>query len=649
VIGDFSNLSVEGISHRNNGQMASIVDLLRDKAIIDYSLISDNLSGVLSELCEIITKQGAAIDTLRAELPGYVLRNDLANSAAEQTGVIAQLKQDLEAAVKSHQSEMATFRESLKKSEELLTRKLTELNEANVRTQKLKFKEFQSEMFVLSQQIKDAKTETVENANLIRPLTQRLTAVEDFVEQTRKSSLDVVAGKVQNLEREVAGFQAVESDHKKELDAAILQLQKQNREAEERTQEDIREMGAEVARMKQTIFDSPGVECTNGVADTEALVRAIQRDSRRLDNFNQIIMAIREDHTEIKSLFINLHSAVEKIQVNVMDFVKDANHTKAEVLTLCGETRTASAELRCKVVKCSSDIREVNDATMAGMNLIANTFLQVFSFLAKVTTRPLPVFASFDDALLELQRLSDGISSQNEKYDDEQRQREKSPVQELTLDPEWALPLVELQGHQLHQSRQEIALLMQAANDAAAPVSLSAGANLEVRQVIQDLEAKFQATVQEFKDFQEGYGGRINGKADFVLVERLTEKMKRMFTKVRDEQHEIDRRLFACVQRSEAESLIQHILLTTNAAGETAAGTARVECLLCGRGRSAVASSVLPALTGQAHDAVYGSGSPSRQFTRPNTRAGSAAGGSRAKSGVGLRPFSDQEMAVKPL
>jgi hypothetical protein len=354
-------------------------------------------------------------------------------------------------------------------------------------------------------------------------------------------------------------------------------------------------------------------------------------------------MGIREEHNEMRGLFTGLNAAVEQIQSNLLDFVKDTNRTKVEVLELARQSRFGLRDVLKKVLKCSSDIREVTDATMSGMNLIANTFLQVFAFLAKVTTRPIPVFGSFDDALLELQRLSDTVSSQNEQYDDEQRQQEITPQRDLALDPYFTLPIVEIHTHTFEPQRRR-----DARDEPSRVVTVkqrtpseSQTLDGESRQLLHDFEVQLTNSMQHFTEVQGDYEAKLAAKADFLLVERIIEKMRRTMTKLRDKQKEIENKLFFCIQRSEAESLVQHVLLTTNAAGETAAGSTHVECLMCGRARSAVTPPVLPSLTApsSAHSLLYGrsSAGPSGHSTRPTTR-------SSPKTPIALRPSSQASL-----
>jgi hypothetical protein len=416
-----------------------------------------------------------------------------------------------------------------------------------------------------------------------------------------------------------------------EVDAAIQQLKEDEMADKEYSRREFRELRVDLKELRHMIVDAPTIECENGIADTEAIVRAIQRDGRRLDNFNEIIMTVRDEHNSMRALFGSLNAAVERIQLNIVDFVNDSNRTKTELINFSKETRQSTKETSRKVMKCSADVGFVIDATITGMNLISNTFLQIFSFLSKITTRPLPIFGSFDDSLLEFQRLSDATSAQNEKYDDEQKTRDLSPPRDLDLDPTFQLPSVEIGPAGFSAPRAPIQATERTTGEFLSCV------DAEMRQTLVALESKLDRSLSELSEFQGALEQRLSQKADFVTVERIMEKVRGTLQQLREKQRQVQNALVFCIQRDEAEALVHHILTHTSAAGETAASSRNLECLLCGRARSAVSGNRLPMLstTPTAHSVIYG-----RQFT-PDSRTSMSQKSTR-RSLDGSRPHTQK-------
>jgi hypothetical protein len=235
-------------------------------------------------------------------------------------------------------------------------------------------------------------------------------------------------------------------------------------------------------------------------------------------------------------------------------------------------------ELGCRWAPAAAAIRNTSsqghiDATMTGMNLISNTFLQIFSFLGKITTRPLPIFGSFDDSLLEFQRLSDAASAQNEKYDDEQKTRGASPPRDIDLNPAFELPFVEIVPATFSVPKPS-------SQATAGPTGeFQSCVDSEIRQTLVALELKLNRSVSNFSEFKDLLEQKLGQKADFVTVERIMEKVRGTLQQLREKQRQVQNAMVFCIQRDEAEALVQHILTHTNAAGDTAAGSRNIECV----------------------------------------------------------------------
>jgi len=478
--------------------MANIAALLESKAILDYSLISDKLSSILIEICQLLVDHGEEIEFLKKDLDRYTLKADLQKSLGDEHEQVTDLQNEVARLKSESDAAAASLADSLKVTEDRLTSQLTNLNESNMRSNDKQFKEIQGELFILNQQFKDWNQQSVSSGEKLAAVSKRVAAIEDAFEHGRKESLEVVALKVNSLEGIVQQFQSLEANHKSELDSAITQMKSQTKGDKDDSTREMREMKSELRELRRMITDAPAIECENGIADTEAIIRAIQRDSRRLDNFNEIIMTVRDEHNEMRDLFTILNAAVEKIQLNVVDFVNDANKTKTELISFSKETRQSTKENTQKVLKCSSDIGQVIDSTTAGMTLITNTLLQLFSFLSKITTRPLPVFGNFDDSLLEFQKVSDSVSALNEKYDDEQKTKDLTPQRDLDLDPTFQLPYVEIAKVSFPMPKGK-PVAAQSSGDTQACV------DLEMRQTLAALEAKIDRSVSEFSEFEATY------------------------------------------------------------------------------------------------------------------------------------------------
>jgi uncharacterized small protein (DUF1192 family) len=603
--------------------MSAITTFLQDNPIINYSLTSDTLTVILSDICQFLVDQTNAIDRVKQDIGQCASKSELMSLIGEQHTEIGKLKEEIEQLKAVNDETEISLTDLVKVTEDRVSKRIQDQNETTIRNTDQKLKDLRGEVFVIHQELKEVNEFTTTNMEAMQPLSDRVHAIERWIEESRQQSLDVLAAKVQTLEMTVADLQTLEGTHKREIDAAIEGMKSAWKESSRDWGDAMKQANRELKELRRMILDAPTIECENGIADTEAIIRAIQRDSRRLDNFNEIIMSVKQEHNAMRGLFATLNRCVEQIQGNVLEIVKDGNHTKSELVAFSHDTRQKTGEIAQKVTKCSVDIGEAIDATMTGMNLISNTFLQIFSFLGKITTRPLPVFGSFDDSLLEFQRISDASSALNEKYEDEKRIRDAAPPRELDLDPAYALPSVEIPAHNIELPRSH-AKRRKESDAPRSPTPAPVGdAQLCVDAELRDTIASLQGKVDRLRADASVQREVLERKADAVTVDRITEKLRITLQKLRDKQRHIANSLVFCIQRDEAEPLIKHILVSSNAQGETAAGKSHVQCLVCGRTRSQVTAAQLPNLNSSvtAHDLVYGGtrASSSKKSTRPRS------------------------------
>jgi hypothetical protein len=161
---------------------------------------------------------------------------------------------------------------------------------------------------------------------------------------------------------------------------------------------------------------------------------------------------------------------------------------------------------------------------------------------------------------------------------------------------------------------------------------------------VRDTIAALQEKVERWYADAAAYQKMLERKADVVAVDRIMEKIRITLQKLRDKQRHVANSLVFCIQRDEAEPLIKHILMSSSAQGETAAGRSHVECLLCGRTRSQVTVAQLPNLNSSltAHELLYGRtrASSSQKPTRP---------GSERRMHIGKNPSVGSLAEVRPV
>jgi hypothetical protein len=573
-----------------------VLALLRQSTIIDFDLVSDKLGDILAELCSLITTQSEEIADLKAELANRALKSDVTAEITEETAHLNALRAELAEQMTGMKGDLSDLQVLLSKSKAALSEQVDEMGRNCSADTERRVRDLKQEIVIMNQQIKETRSATGSNTNAIGPLTDRITSIETMLEEGKKTSIDVLARKIERLDSGLADMIGIQSSRKMEVDAQFQVLAKQTKQRSQTVDEELGDVRDALKDLRHLLMSAPEIETNGGLVDTEALVRAIQRDSRRIDGFNLTMVGVRDDNVMLRALFAHMSKAIEQVQLHLLDFVKDSNRTKAEVAHFSREMKLIVDRLSTAIIKGSHDTAQVLDVTQTGMNSIVGTIGELFAFLGKITTRPLPVAGSFDDMLHELHSLSEMVSAQNVKYDEQQKADSFSPVREIRLNDNFKIPFVDIP--EMPPSTVPGARGQEAAARAALANSTT-GKNtidFELRAQVSVLEEKLQKVAVGVNEFKDGVEAKIRGKSDTLALDRVMEKMRADLSKMREEVLRLERSIGARVHRDEAEKLIQHVILEVQAGGDTAAGSHPVECLLCGRPKSAVSPNTLPVL-----------------------------------------------------
>lgn len=567
-----------------------ITELLKNHSIIDYNLISDSLSSILSEMCQIITDQSNELDSIKKQLPNFAIKAEMEQKLKLQNDLITNNQTGLNNLCQITQQKLETVAQTIQLNAENADKQISDIKDQIDSETSQKIKEIQGDFYLTNQQIKEfqnsinnQKTEIEENKNGLKE-------VNDFLNKAQDQSIEVVSAKLEQLIEKVSQLEEENKNDRDSLHTNIDEIKVNVEKINNESKTEFELIEKDLRNVRSIVVDTPAIDF-EGTVDTEVVVRAIQRDSRRIDSFNETINSIRQENNLIKHFFAEMAQCLQMFQLNMLDFVAEHNKTKKEILLLNDDNTKRCKALKNNFFTCSANIQNVLEATMNGMNLVSSTFSQVFSFLGKITPRPLPLFKDFDDTLIEFQKLCDSITTQNEKNEELNKQEEnKSPrsvPDELFKISPVQLPDV---SQLLNQKFSAISRFDKHDKKEENSVKLiGSGVDIELRQDVNNMKSKVDESYETVTHLRDTIESKIESKVDAISMERMMEKMRAMITKLRDQINAQNKLLTTYVPRSEAESLIQHIL---NSKFETAAGANHLECLLCGRSKSAVSSSI---------------------------------------------------------
>jgi hypothetical protein len=183
-------------------------------------------------------------------------------------------------------------------------------------------------------------------------------------------------------------------------------------------------------------------------------------------------------------------------------------------------------------------------------------------------------------------------------------------VREIVLNDNFRVPYVEIQplaASTVPGARRQVA----ATTATIVAEGGKSGIDFELRNHVSTLEERMQKSMTAMSEFRDSIEGKIRGKADAQGMDRIMDKVRTELRKMGEKQLQLERGLMARVDRDEAETLIEHVLATSRVNSETAAGSQPLDCLMCGRPKTAVSPYALPVLE-SAHDTVFGKGQPTR-------------------------------------
>ena len=72
-----------------------ITELLQNHSMIDFNLISDSLSTILKEMCQIITDQSQELESIKKQLPTFAIKEEIDKKIKLQSDATTNLQSGL--------------------------------------------------------------------------------------------------------------------------------------------------------------------------------------------------------------------------------------------------------------------------------------------------------------------------------------------------------------------------------------------------------------------------------------------------------------------------------------------------------------------------------------------------------------------------
>ena len=559
-----------------------INSILQGGEIINYNLISEQLKSTLVEICNLLQEQNTQITSLQNELGKKAAITDIATAKQEMEQKIDQVNRDQQ-----------VINNQLDKDIEEVTKKLfdkfIEMDKKFEETKNnineeiaAKEKDMQGDIFIANQQIREINVKIIGHAQSISKSQTEIAKINKALDSGKDKSLELLAVRVESCENKLNRFLSEHSNIQNSLQSQIEEISKIANGTKKELANELHFINVELKDVRHMVVDAPTFD-VEGTIDTPSLIRAIQRDSRRIDNFNETINSVKNDHLQLNAMCVDLCKAFGELQVNLQDLVEQNNIQHQDMLRRCKENASHFIDVSHEVIRLSGNVRNTVDSTLSGFSQVSNDFLQLTSYISRLTNRNPPSIGGVDDSLLELQQQSDLITADNEKFEEKIKSEESEMTYGNNVLNDFKLPYVSVNVPQdlavsdrktsiYAPTVEEINATNQEVNSTAnqepeskplvtvektnSNVSSTPQLDFEYRHSIQGLQVKLDNLSQQLDRYKEVTDAKIERKADTQVVERLLERNRSTINKLREKLTETMNTIGVCVKKDEVDKLL---------------------------------------------------------------------------------------------
>ena len=542
-----------------------INDILQNGGIINYNLISEQLKNTLIEICDLLQEQNQKITNIQNELYTKTsviefdkLKEDLQQHKLENEQQQQKISENIE---NQRQEVKKDLEESIKKLEKSMEETKTSITEDIV----AKEKDLNGDIFIANQQIREINVKIIGQGTNISKAQAEIAKINKLLDSGKDKSLELLAVRVESCENKLNSFVSDQTTTQNELSAQLEEATKDVIGFKKEFANEIHVMDVELKEVRHMIVDAPTFDVDSTI-DTSSLIRAIQRDSRRIDNFNETINSIKEDHLKLNGMCVDLCKAFGEFQVNVQGMIEQNNVQHKELVKKSAETSGFAIEVSKEVDKLTNNVRSTMESTLNGISQVSNDMLQLTSFLTKLTNRTTPTLGSFDDTLLELQQNIDITISQGEKFEEKIKNQESEVAFAPKIINEIKIPFISINiptdlntasyQSRIYTEERELSNTLKSSDKANSNLSSLTMIDFELKNNVQLLQQKVDSMAENIDKMKEKLESKIELKADTAVVERLLERHRTTINKMREKLSETVNSIGVCVKKGEIDKMM---------------------------------------------------------------------------------------------
>ena len=521
-----------------------ITDILNHGSVIRVDLLADQLKLAFNEVLTIITQQDSEIQGLKEQIKELTTKEEFSRISTKNAELLSHLQQEFkDTQVYTDERldfltrDFTSFKETQSESCSALDAKFTKQIDSQEQL-------LNGQLFVLKQQ--DLKTEITQLKESLDQIDETTSNIQSKLSVHQEHSVSDIDDRLTKLEQSLA----IKNSSSKEIQDKLVQdldeLKKQHETFKHDIRDELHFCQVGVDEIKHMIVDTPDLSI-DGVIDTEAVVRAIQRDSRRIDNFDETLMIVRDQHNELRGLIEKTVEGLHAVENNILTFVQDYNDKNNKIKLRIEEESSQTYLLSEDIAKLANDQHSFVETSTNNNTIFTNALYQLRTFLSKLSTRVLPNFELVDDSTLAFQTLTDKFLQRSEEITKHISDQTQNPLSESQLE----IPFIQIKIPPQHE---RLRVPKSVERDKGSLIQTIASPEvLSAKQGNSDIEIQLKTLKEEMEKLKNFVNGKLDQKANQDSIERMLDKLRGTIGVVRTAVNQINRELNNYMKKEEYE------------------------------------------------------------------------------------------------
>lgn len=586
--------------------LTRISEILKEGDMINISLISEDLRTTLLEICDILTLQSEKIASLESDIASKVTSTDITSYQTELEEKMKSFCQEMEKERRDQKERLEEVYSRISKVQDSLEDSFEDTKQKILEDADLREKEVSGNMFILNQQVREINVKILGQQNLISKCQNEINKINKIIDSGKDKSIELLSVRLEAVEGRFQQFNSDFIEQNNQLRKSIDEIKEIYGTLKDESGIEFHTINVELKSIRQLIVDTPEVTFESDNIDTGAIIRAVQRDTKRIDAFNETLNRLKDEFVDLKTVFTKLNRTFNDFQTGVQDLVQDHNLVKKELFSKVADSVDASIEITRDVEKLNENLQFSVNSGFSMISEVQSMFLQFVSHVTSLTHKPFPYNYKFNDRVTDLQKQNDDSLAFQERVQQIIRNCESiKQFSSVSVSP-FKIPVYQIQSPSPLSSSLKNSFFLNSEKQHMANgiTSIVCQVDNATRNNVATLQKDVNENSKNVKELKENISTEINKKVDIHTFERYLERLKDSIIKVNKKTNEIKSQLGIYVQYDELENILQikrsDLLEKFNSHRSCATP-------LSIRNQSVKQSkSVVPKIGGNAHIVLYG-------------------------------------------